>query len=244
MTVKSFLKTEINRLMAPLGLQVLPVSQSPRCENLFALLSEHLIEPRTVFDIGVAEGTPWLYQAWPTAHYYLVDPTHESKPHMQRLKTRLDAEILNIALGEQESEQTVYVRPKIDESTLYEEVGEAEVATSYKVPVRRFDAVVSSFERPALAKIDVQGAEIDVIRGMGERISEIDVFIIETSTIATIKAGPEFAELFELMHEKGFVVFDITGLRRRPLDGALAQMDVVFVRQDSPLRADKRWAAH
>lgn len=241
--MRSRVKAGLNRLAAPLGVQVLPLGQSPRVETFFDLLVRHHLVPRTVFDIGVAEGTPWLYQAFPQAHYFLIDPTRESLPYMKRLQMRLDADILNLALGDTDSRQMMLVRDKIDESTLYEEIGRTDVvARRYEVDVRRFDSAIDGFERPALCKIDVQGAETAVIRGMGERVAEIDFFIIEASTIATQAASPEFAELFALMQLRGFVVFDIIGLRRRPLDGALAQMDVVFVREDSPLRADKRWA--
>ena len=55
----------------------------------------------------------------------------------------------------------------------------------YDVPVRRFDQVIEHFARPALAKIDAQGAEVMVLSGRGERLSELDAIIVETSTIAT-----------------------------------------------------------
>jgi len=38
----------------------------------------------------------------------------------------------------------------------------------------------------------------------------------------------------------GFVAYDILEVHRRPLDRALNQIDIVFVRNDSPLIADKR----
>jgi hypothetical protein len=34
----------------------------------------------------------------------------------------------------------------------------------------------------------------------------------------------------------------VLGLKRRPLDDATAQLDLLFVPQDSSLRADRRWA--
>ena len=110
------------------------------------------------------------------------------------------------------------------------------------MPLRRFDRLFSAFERPALYKIDVQGAEMMVLAGMGDRIAEIDVFIVETSTIATVKDGAEMAEVIGFMQQRGFVVADIVGLKRRPLDGATAQVDLMFVREDAPLRSDRRWA--
>jgi hypothetical protein len=44
------------------------------------------------------------------------------------------------------------------------------------------------------------------------------------------------------MRDHGFVVADVLGLKRRPLDDATAQLDLLFVPKESPLRADRRWA--
>ncbi|HEX7777272.1 MAG TPA: FkbM family methyltransferase [Parvibaculum sp.] len=200
--------------------------------------------PRTVFDVGVAAGTPDLYAAFPAARYVLVDPTRASLPHMQRLARDLDAEVCNFALGDGDGEIEIEERlDDINGATFFREVGVLGATERYAVPVRRFDRAFPEFERPALCKIDVQGAELMVLRGMGERLADIDVFIVEASVLATIEAAPEAFEVIAFMRERGFVIFDIVGTARRPLDKALAQLDMMFVRENSPLRADRRWAA-
>jgi FkbM family methyltransferase len=205
-------------------------------------LRDRGFDPRTVFDIGVARGTPELYAAFPQAHYFLIDPTRESLPYMQDIARRLDAEILNIALGETEGDVEIGVRTTdIGGSTFYEEIGPLGPTRRYPVPVRRFDRVMNGFERPALCKIDVQGAEMSVLRGMGKRIREVDAILIEASVIATIRDGPEIAEVIAFLREQGFVLYDVLGGGRRPLDSALAQLDLLFVQEDSPLRSDHRW---
>ena len=108
--------------------------------------------------------------------------------------------------------------------------------------MNRFDTLFPAIDRPALAKIDVQGAEMMVLRGMTGRLREIDALIVETSTIATVKGGAEVADVVCFMRDHGFVVADVLGLKRRPLDDATAQLDLLFVPKDSPLRADRRWA--
>ena len=207
-------------------------------------LKRHGFQPQTIFDIGVADGTPDLYAAFPQAQYYLVDPTLESLPHMQRIARRLNAKILNIALGEEDKELTIGVRPNdIAGSTFFEEIGPLANVKRYPVVVRRFDQVVNGFAKPALCKIDVQGAELNVLRGIGARIHDIDVIIVETSVIATIKDGPEVADIIAYLDDKGFALHDMVGSTRRPLDNALAQLDLLFVKRESPFRADKRWSA-
>ena len=208
----------------------------------FGVLRRHGFRPQTVFDIGVGFGTWALYRAFPDAFFHLVDPTRESLAYMQRLSRRLRCEIHAVALGDREGEATLEIRSDIQGSTLLEEVGPRQVLRFDTVPLRRFDRLFGEIAGPALCKIDVQGAELMVLAGMAARMAAIDVFIIETSTIATVHGGAELADVVRFMHEHGFVVADILGLKRRPLDGATAQLDLLFVREQSPLRADRRWA--
>ena len=233
----------VNKLLGKVGHRIEFDAIIPSVERLAFTLKNGDCTPRTVFDIGVAAGTPWLYAAFPKAQYYLIDPTPQSLPFMRQLASHLTAEIMNFALGKDEGTATLMIRPEHSGSTFFEEVGKAQIQHELEVSVRRFDSVVTAFERPALAKIDVQGAEMMVLEGMGARLKELDCIIVETALIATLRNGPEFAEIVALMKSNGLALFDITGVIRRPLDHAMAQIDAVFVPDNSPLRADRRWAA-
>jgi FkbM family methyltransferase len=218
-------------------------SPAPSWHATAAVMRRHGLLPRTIFDVGVAFGTYELYREFPDAFYYLVDPTAESLRYMRQLARQLRCKMFNVALSDRNGEMDIEVRPDIQGSTFFEEVGPREILRRETVAVRRFDTLVGSFERPALAKIDVQGSELAVLEGMGERIGEFDAIIVETSTLATIKGGPELYDLMAFMKERGFVASDVLGYARRPLDNALAQIDMLFVPESSPLRTDRRWAA-
>jgi FkbM family methyltransferase len=200
-------------------------------------------EPVTVFDIGVGFGTFDLYHLFPDALFHLVEPTPEAQPHLQRIARSFSCEIHPLALGERDGEATLEIRADIQGSTLLEEVGEREFLRFETVSIRRFDTLFPEFDRPALAKIDVQGAELMVLSGMTDGLAALDAVIVETSTIATVKGGAEVGDVVDFMREHGFVVADVIGLKRRPLDGATAQLDLLFVPEDSSLRADRRWSA-
>ncbi len=218
-------------------------SRVPSWTRALHVLQTHGLAPATVFDIGVGYGTFPLYRAFPKAFYHLIDPARESLAFMQKLSRRLDCQIHTLALGDREGEAVLEVREDFQESTLLEEVGPRNARRVDRVVMRRFDTLFGRIERPSLVKIDVQGAELMVLEGMTGKLAEVDALIVETSTIATVKGGPEVAAVVRFMEDHGFALTDILGLRRRPLDGATAQLDLMFAPQSGDLRRDRRWAA-
>jgi FkbM family methyltransferase len=235
-------RDSVNGVLRLVGQQIVPTRKVASPAIFFDLLRRHGLAPRTVFDIGVAAGTPWLYAAFPDARFVLVDPSRESLPHMRRWAERLDAQVLNLALGAEETTMRLRVGENIERASLHEEAEPLGIVAEYDVRVRRLDTVIDDFERPALCKIDAQGGEIEVLRGMGRHLTAIDAFIIETSLLAPFHDSPELLDLVRLMDEQGYVLHDIVGTYRRQLDLALAQIDAAFVPRGSPLRCERRWA--
>jgi hypothetical protein len=93
-------------------------------------------------------------------------------------------------------------------------------------------------------KLDVQGYELEVLKGFDRYLSETDVILSEVSLLDIHKGVPLIKDVLDFMHGCGFVVYDICSVStRRPLDHALWQTDLMFVKEDSAFRKDKRYAA-
>ena len=215
---------------------------APSWRQSFGVLEHYGCKPNTVFDIGVAYGTYELYRAFPDAFYHLIDPTPESLHYMRLLQRQLNCKVHQAALGDHDGEVEIEIRPDIQAATLLDDLGDRQVLRRDRVPMWRFDTLIKEIDRPALCKIDVQGAELMVLEGMTGRLASIDAIVIETSTIASLRGGPEVHDIVRFMHDHGFVLADVLGMARRPLDGATAQLDVLFLPDDSPLRRDRRWS--
>jgi FkbM family methyltransferase len=237
--LKDFLRPFLLRVRTSLSRR----APAPSWEQSFRVLRHHGFRPATVFDIGVAYGTYELYRAFPDAHYHLIDPTRESLHHMHQIARRLRCDIHPVALGDRDGEATIEIRPDIQAATLLEDVTPREILRQERIDLRRFDSLIGEIARPALAKIDVQGAELMVLEAMTGRMASIDAVIVETSTISSVKGGAEVHDVVRFMHDHGFVVADVVGMTRRPLDGATAQLDLLFLPdQHSPVRRDRRWS--
>ncbi|MGD9882209.1 MAG: FkbM family methyltransferase [Reyranella sp.] len=238
--LKDFLRPYVSRIRSSIPGR----NAGPSWARSLAVLDHYGLRPATVFDIGVAYGTYELYRAFPDAHYHLIDPTRESLYHMRLLARRLRCDIHAVALGDHDGDAMIEIRPDIQGATLLEDVTPREIVRRDRVPLRRFDSLFGEVARPTLAKIDVQGAELMVLEGMTGRMASIDVFIVETSTISSVKGGAEVHDVMHFMRSHGFVVADVLGMTRRTLDGATAQLDLMFLPEEgSPARRDRRWAA-
>ena len=73
------------------------------------------------------------------------------------------------------------------------------------VPKDRLENVLSADDvrRPCLLKIDVQGGELDVLRGIGPFVDVIDYIYLEVSFIELYEGQPLFPEINEFLNSVG-----------------------------------------
>jgi FkbM family methyltransferase len=234
----------INRVLHPLGLRLQKANAPTRTfGDFFAHVRSAGIDFRTVIDVGVARGTPSIYAAFPRATYVLVEPLEEFRVPLERLASRLNAKYVRAAAGAHDGEIEIHVHDDLSGSSVFPQAEGGQLdGISRSVRSVRLESVLPEVvERPCLLKIDTQGAELDVIEGLGRRIAEVDMVIIESSLMPFRVGAPELAELVARMVGLGFVVYDILEGHMRALDGALAQVDLVFVPEGGALRRDPRF---
>jgi FkbM family methyltransferase len=234
----------MNSLLHPLGLRLRKTENPTRT---FGDFFEHLrslgVDVKTVIDVGVASGTPPIYRAFPRAKYILVEPLDEFRTDLERLATRLDATYVRAAAGAINGEVELHVHSQLSGSSLLRQAeGPQMDGASRRVRSARLDGILPSpLERPSLLKIDTQGTELDVLEGLGQHMGEMDIVIIETSLLPFRVGAPVLADIVARLDELGFAVYDILEGHVRALDGALAQVDLVFVPKTGPLRRDPRF---
>ena len=109
-------------------------------------------------------------------------------------------------------------------------------------PQTTLDRTIRDFyagRAPDLLKLDVQGFELQVLKGGEASLGGIRAILTEVSLLDLHEDVPLLHELTGWLGGRGFVAYDICGMTRRPLDQALWQADLIFVRKDDPLRRDK-----
>jgi FkbM family methyltransferase len=100
---------------------------------------------------------------------------------------------------------------------------------------------IGEIEIPELVKLDIQGFELEALKGATKLFGNTEVFILETSLFEFTSGNPILSEVIIFMAERGYEIYDLPGFLRRPFDGALAQIDVCFAKRQGILRASNAW---
>jgi FkbM family methyltransferase len=123
------------------------------------------------------------------------------------------------AIGRVESDSLMHVSKAIDSSSLLPITdlqteafpGTGEVATEM-VKVRRLDSIISADDlaERSLLKIDVQGYELEVLKGCGPLLANFRWVIAESSFVELYEGQPLADELIAWLAENGLVLRGVT----------------------------------
>lgn len=201
-------------------------------------------KPLVIIDIGASNGrwTRKCTKIHPEAKYFCVDALEENRVGLTRLKYEKRCIDFWIGcLGAQAGNAILNVDGS-GSSILTGHTGNP-YGVERNVPVETLDNLVSKkvCPIPDLIKLDVQGYELEVLKGAEVSLREAQAVILESSFISFQKGMPLLHEVIGYLVEKGFVLYDILSLKVRPLDGAAAQSDLLFLKENHALRKSNKW---
>jgi FkbM family methyltransferase len=234
------------RALAARGIEIHRTDRGMR-RTLPAVLA-HLgtlgLDPATVIDVGVGPGTPDLYQAFPDSVLMLVEPLEEWRPNLEAIARERLAHVAVAAAGARAGEAEIAVHRAPVCSSMIGSRREDGEQPHRSVPVVRLDdlRVEHGLNGPYVLKVDVEGGELEVLAGAPEILRESEVVLLEVSLFQLVPEAPQLHDVVAWMHSHGFVVAELYNGHNRPLDGALAQLDMAFVQEHGRFRRDHAYA--
>lgn len=196
--------------------------------------------PDYVIDVGVHDGTPWLYRSFPDAHFVLVDPQAECEAAVKAGVSPKRFDFRAVALGAAQGKAMLSV-PETEPgkggamASLMERTDKlvdsfTDVAKR-EVPVITLDMLAADLQGRIGLKIDTEGFELDVLQGGSETLKRCDFVIVEMSVTHRFKGvAPPSAMIAELA-KSGLEFRDVLAVAAHA--GKKAQprhMDVLFTR--------------
>jgi FkbM family methyltransferase len=233
---RPMLRNAVNRVLEPGGVRVVSSKWGPRgFAESFRRLQKQGVAPGCIVDVGASNGA-WTRECmtvFPTSVYFLVDALEENRAELDAFhRTHSNVSYWVGALGRTAGRLPLHVHG--DQSSFlsseYDHTGSVrEIAVIPLDELLRAEAVPS----PNLIKADVQGYELEVLRGGSVALSTAEFVLLEVSYRQTYAGCPLAHEVIAAMAQLGFRIYDICTYSQRPRDLELFQSDILFAKNDS-----------
>jgi FkbM family methyltransferase len=232
------------RVLKGLQLLVRPHLAKAAMRHGVAAAVEHLIPIRhmaaaTLIDVGASKGQFSLAfrSQRPNARIIAFEPLSDSAETYERL-FRNDTQVTlhRVAIADRQGVAEFFVADREDSSSLLRP-GEGQAQAfgvrgkrTVRVDVKRLDDCVAipDLPHPILLKIDVQGGELDVLKGCAA-LESIDYIYCELSFVELYEGQPLFDEVASYLGSRGF---RLAGAFNQAMTDAFgpAQADFLFKR--------------
>lgn len=207
-------------------------------EEAYRRLVQKGYRPRGIIDVGAYHGD-WtrlarrVFGAVPTL---MIEAQPGKAEALQRMCQEPDLQFASAVLGASAGKQVTFYEMETGSSMLPERSNVDRVER--KLVTRTLDEVAQAIPGPVFLKIDVQGAEIEVLEGGEATLGRADLVQLEVALLPYNEGAPTFLDVVGYMDAKGFVPYDISGLTR-PTGVDLVQVDIIFAPRGSPLRPER-----
>lgn len=195
-------------------------------------------QPTLVIDVGAFRGewTKNVLPIFPGAKFIMIEPQEDKTALLADLAARESrVHFIKTLVGKSKQERVTFYEMESGSSVYEEQTNHPRDRKEYSM--RTLDDAIKAY-LPAdeiFLKMDVQGAELDVLEGAEETLARCNFVLLEASLLNYNRGAPQLAEVIRYLDEKGFVVFDCCDMRREK-NGVLFQVDFIFTRKESVIR--------
>lgn len=217
-------------------------------ENTFPEMLRRLaarVTPACIVDVGASDAR-WSRMAmefWPDArcllieaderHYPALDAFCAEAPVQRRAFKALAGPTLGTGFFASDMND-----PWGGQGSLTERQDTARVS---QMPIDIAAVMARAETGPHLIKLDTHGFEIPILQGAARTLQTACAVIIEAYTCTLQPGAVRFWEMCQYMQFAGFTCTDMADIMRRPLDGRVWQLDMLWERTDAPMVGEARY---
>jgi len=220
---------------------------TPSCIDRLGNMKTIGFTPKHILDCGASVG----HWSWEVAKLFdgskiiAIEPNPKVTPKTKKLLSKLSPApiVEECAVGATNGTAHLNIwdneETKMSGSSLKEHV-QGDPREKVSVSLRTLDSICEDHRfAPDLVKLDLQGYELDALRGAEGILKSTEAFIIEFGCLQAYIDRTTPNDLMQLMYDNDYCLYDIVDLIYRPYDNALTGGDFFFVKNDSPLKRHK-----
>ena len=212
--------------------------------RILSLLRAQGFSPACMYDIGASDGawTRAVSDIFPLAHVELFEPLAElNEPYTAPMHLLVESDkrfhLNAVAVGLEPGKCEIHIFPNaVGSTTIGLQHVPDDVRTVVVEKVAVDDLILNrGYDIPQLIKMDIQGGELDALKGAARTLPHVDALLLETWITRGYGSNtPLLGELVDFLRKYGFFVYDF-GDEFRNVDGVLVSKDCLFVNARSSI---------
>jgi FkbM family methyltransferase len=237
----AFLKKVIKTTLASFGVAVLRHNVHTSKDVLMStILKEFQID--TVIDVGANEGqyAKTLLDHGYKGKVYSFEPIKSVFEKLKKTASNFSQwTTFNVGMGSKEEDILMNIAENLVSSSILK-VGQATLAAEPKTRITHQEVIkittldlycdkTLNLSKNTLLKLDVQGYELEALKGAKKMISSMRLIQAELSFIPVYEGAPLFQEVVGFLNLNGFEIYSIIPEFIDPKTGRLLQADGIFV---------------
>ena len=200
---------------------------------------------QTILDVGANEGqyASQIFGSGYKGKIYSFEPISEVYKTLK--KTAGDSQkwlTFNQGIGSREEEVMINVSANFVSSSIFnvsrastDAEPQTQTVRKEKIKITTIDNFFSAntFEKNILLKLDIQGFELEALKGAINSLPQLKVIQSELSFVKLYDNIPLYDEVIKFLEEHGYEIFTIMPGFRDNVTGRLFQADGIFVKKDN-----------
>jgi FkbM family methyltransferase len=192
-----------------------------------------------IVDVGGLIGkTAVMYsKAFPHLDIFLYEPIQQNFTEIQKNTAAFkNIKAFKKALGNSSGKSTINIAGRVSSSSLLElnnttspEIfsGFMEKKSTEDIEINTLDAEIPADKNILILKLDVQGFELEVLKGGMLALNRTACIVLETGTHNAYVGSPQYHDIDEFLRHHDFVIYDILPSTKNK--GQLVEWDSIYI---------------
>ena len=186
-------------------------------------------------DIGANQGSyiNYLSSFLNFKKIYAFEPIIELNQKIKKNNPTLDIKIYNVALSNLNKKRDFFQYKVSSQSSLFKQNNTfkslMKLDKKIKVQTKKFDSVFNNFKKIDFCKIDVQGEDPNVLRGMKKHLAKKKIRLVKIEIIFIslyINVEPNFYNILEFMKKNEYLLVSVSKIKFK--NNKILFMDAFF----------------